>query len=90
MWPATMVRAARSSVQSEVAAITSRVRKSPTIRLRGSASEAIARPRSRSVMMPGIARVDVDHGQRRDAAVEHDAGRLLERLVGRDRDHALA
>ena len=37
----------------------------------------------------GIARVDVDHGQGRDAPVEHDAGRLLERLVGRDRDHAL-
>ena len=38
----------------------------------------------------GIARVDVDHGQRGDAAVQHGAGRLLERLVGRDRDHALA
>ena len=90
MWPAVIVRAARSRVQSEVAAITSAVRKSRTSLL---ARVGLGGHRPAEVALgddPGIARVDVDHGQRGDAPVEHDAGGLLEGLVGRDRDDALA
>ena len=67
MWPAIIVRAARSSVQSEVAAITSRVRKSPTSRLRGI---GVGGHRAAQVALGDDARVagvDVDHGQGRDA-----------------------
>ena len=90
MWPVVIVRAARSRVQSQVAAITSAVRKSRTGLL---ARVGLGGHRPAEVALgddAGIARVHVDHGQRGDAPVQHRAGGLLEGLVGRDRDDALA